>query len=184
MQAGEVIKFWFESSGSEKWYNGGDAFDAEIRTRFEPVTLSSAAHYKQYDTHEWEGNEQACLALILLFDQFPRNMYRGTKAAFAFDKWGLQIARRGIEKGFDLKTPQEQRAFYYLPFMHAENIAVQDECVTLIDMRLDNESTLFHAREHRKLIAKFGRFPYRNAVLGRKNTSTEAEFLAGGGYEP
>ena len=184
MQATAVIKFWFESTGPDKWYNGGDAFDAEIRKRFEDFCLQTAAHYKQCGTHEWEENPQTCLALILLFDQFPRNMYRGTKAAFAFDIWGLALAKLAVEKGFDLKTNQNQRAFFYMPFMHTEEIAMQDKCVRLVDMRLTGENTLFHAQEHRKLIARFGRFPYRNAVLGRTNTAEETVFLTSGGYTP
>lgn len=179
-----ILEFWFKVSGPKKWFNGGDAFDAELRLNFEAFSVEMVAEFKKMKTHIWEEDEHSALALILLFDQFPRNMYRGTKAAFAFDTWGLMIARRAIERGYDLKTAQDRRSFFYMPFMHAENMDAQDECVRLVDMRLDNANTLFHAKEHRKIIAKYGRFPYRNDVLGRINTSAEEVFLADGGYTP
>lgn len=184
MSPDEVLEFWFVASGPGKWYNGGDGFDAEIRQKFEATTIEFTAIFKKNKTHKWEQDEQSVLALILLFDQFPRNMYRGTKAAFAFDDWGLQIAQRAIERGYDLKAPQDRRAFFYMPFMHTEDLTIQDECVHLIDMRIENENTVFHAREHQKLIAKYGRFPYRNEVLGRTNTRAEEVFLRDGGYTP
>lgn len=184
MSPNEVLEFWFVVSGPEKWYNGGDGFDAEIRQKFETTSVEFAATFKKTKTHEWEKNEHSALALILLFDQFPRNMYRGTKAAFAFDDWGLLVAQRAIGKGYDLKSPQDRRAFFYMPLMHTESLSVQDECVRLIDMRIESENTVFHAHEHQKLIAKYGRFPYRNEVLSRTNTRAEEVFLRDGGYTP
>ncbi|MCF6275394.1 MAG: DUF924 domain-containing protein, partial [Robiginitomaculum sp.] len=109
---------------------------------------------------------------------------RGTKAAFAWDDLALSCAKQAIEKGYDLKTGQDRRAFFYLPFMHAEDMAAQDECVRLMDMCIDNPDNLFHAKEHRKLIARFGRYPHRNAVLGRESTDEEIEYLQSGGYSP
>ncbi|MEP1229442.1 MAG: DUF924 family protein, partial [Litorimonas sp.] len=113
-----------------------------------------------------------------------RNMYRATAASFAWDDKALIIARRFVEKAWDLKLEQDRRAFVYMPFMHAENLAMQDECVRLVDSRLDNASTLFHAKAHRKVIAEFGRFPYRNAVLGRNNTTQETTYLKSRAYRP
>ena len=111
-------------------------------------------------------------------------MYRGTKAAYAWDTKALATAQGVIDKGWDLKTPQDRRAFIYMPFMHAEDLQAQNQCVSLVDSRLDDPSTLHHAKEHRKLIKRFGRFPHRNAVLGRKSTDAEMRFLNKGGYSP
>ncbi len=111
-------------------------------------------------------------------------MYRGTRAAFAWDEKALSLAKAMVDKGWDLKISQSRRAFIYMPFMHAENIDAQDMCVKLCDSRLDNPSTLHHSIEHRKLIKRFGRFPHRNAVLGRASTDEEKAFLKGGGYSP
>ena len=111
-------------------------------------------------------------------------MYRGTSAAFAWDAQALTSAKDMIAKGWALKITQEKRAFIYMPFMHAENLSDQDESVRLIDSRLDDESTLHHAKEHRKVIKRFGRFPHRNELLGRVSTQQESRFLKNGGYKP
>ena len=180
----DILDFWFKEAGAQKWYNGGDAFDAEIRSRFETQTIETAAELRKSGKHEWQIGPDAMLALIIMLDQFPRNMYRDTKGAFAFDDLALTNANTAIEQGYDLRTLQEWRAFYYMPLMHAENLDIQNECVRLIDMRLNNESSLFHAQQHRNLIEKFGRFPHRNKILGREDTDEEKIYLAGSGYRP
>ncbi len=111
-------------------------------------------------------------------------MYRATKAAFAFDEAALQHAKVMTDRGWDLKIDQSRRAFVYMPFMHAENMTAQNESVRLIDMRLEDANTLHHAKEHRKVIERFGRFPHRNAILGRESTAEEIAFLKSGGYAP
>ena len=111
-------------------------------------------------------------------------MYRGTTAAYAFDAKALSHAEAMTDKGWDLKIDMARRSFVYMPYMHAENMSSQDECVRLMDMRLDNESNLHHAKEHRKVIKRFGRFPHRNAILGRESTAEETAFLKNGGYVP
>ena len=174
-----VLAFWYEEAGPKHWFQQSDAFDANIRQRFEETTLSLAT-----DAGAWTETAEASLALIIALDQFPRNMYRGTKAAFAFDDKALGYAQAMTDKGWDLKIDQSRRAFVYMPFMHAENLAAQNECVRLMDMRLDNENNLHHAKEHRKVIERFGRFPHRNEILGRKSTPEEAVFLKSGGYAP
>ena len=179
-----ILSFWFDEAGPQKWYKGGDSFDALIRERFEVFTVQAAAAFEEDAEHPWEEKPASALALIILLDQFCRNMYRGTKGAFAFDDLALTIAQRAVGKGFDLKLPQGQRAFFYMPYMHAEDIAMQDECVRLAGARLESENTLFHAREHQKLIVKFGRFPHRNKILGRASTQEELTFLYEGGYTP
>ena len=180
MKAEQILEFWFKQAGPSKWYHGGDAFDAEIRNRFENFSIEAAAHLKKHNSHDWGRPARSALALIIALDQFTRNMYRDTKGAFAFDALALACAQRAIDKGHDLKTDQNRRAFFYMPFMHAEDMAMQDECVRLIDMRLESENSLFHAKEHRKLIVRFGRFPHRNAILGRKSSKDETRFLHDG----
>ncbi|MCF6276163.1 MAG: DUF924 domain-containing protein [Robiginitomaculum sp.] len=182
--AKDILDFWFEQAGPTKWYTNSDAFDGDIRTKFEDFSVDAAAKIKRTGEHNWQENPDTALALIIALDQFPRNMYRDTKAAFAWDDLALVCAKQAVDKGYDLKIGQARRAFFYLPYMHAEDMAAQDECVRLMDMRIDNPDNLFHAKEHRKLIARFGRYPHRNAVLGRESTDGEMEYLNGGGYAP
>ena len=179
MAPADILEFWFEPSHRARWFRSTDAFDAQIRTRFEEVAINLAA-----GVLTWENTPEALLAKIIALDQFPRNMYRGTRAAYAWDDKALHLAKAMVEKGWDLKTPQERRAFIYMPFMHAEDLEAQNMCVKLCDSRLDNASTLHHSIEHRKLIERFGRFPHRNSVLGRAPTNEEIAFLEGGGYSP
>ena len=111
-------------------------------------------------------------------------MYRGTPAAFAWDPRALAVSERLIEKDWDIKLPQSQRAFAYMPYMHSEDMAMQDKCVDLMDRRIDDAGSLRHAKAHRMLIEQFGRFPHRNGILGRQSTEAEIKFLADGGYAP
>jgi len=182
--ARKVLGFWFEEAGRSKWFARNDAFDAEVRARFEDAAIMAAAGLKIEGRHDWQERPETALALTLMLDQFPRNMYRGTKAAYAWDDLALMVARGAVARGFDLKMPMDRRSFFYMPYMHAENLAAQDECVRLVESRLESESTLFHARAHRELIKRFGRFPHRNEVLGRENTPEETEYLRSGGYTP
>jgi uncharacterized protein (DUF924 family) len=184
VSANDILEYWFEQAGPEKWYARSDAFDASIRAKFEEFSVSAAAQLKKQSKHSWQEEPTTALALIITLDQFPRNMYRENKGAFAWDGLALSCAQQAVERGFDLETEMNRRQFFYLPYMHAEDLATQDECVRLIDTRLDSSSNLFHAKAHRKLIADFGRFPHRNEMLGRENTDAEKEFLADGGYTP
>ena len=179
-----ILQFWFEDAGPKKWYQKSDAFDAEIRARFEDMSMELAAKLSRKPPHDWEQSPDSTLALIIALDQFPRNMYRGTKAAFAWDALSLATAKRLVARNHDLKIAQERRAFVYMPYMHSEELADQDSCVALVDQRLDDSNTLHHAREHRKVIDRFGRFPHRNEILGRTSTAQETKFLESGGYAP
>lgn len=179
----DILTFWFDEAGPKRWYQKSDAFDAEIRARFEAAATDAAAA-KKAGTHPWEKEPNSALALIIMLDQFPRNMYRGNRAAFAWDDLALSVAEDMTEKGWDLKIPQARRAFVYMPYMHSEDLAVQTRCVELMDSRVDNESNLHHAKEHRKVIERFGRFPHRNEILGRESTPEETAFLKSGGYSP
>ena len=182
--ADDILKFWFETSGPKDWFSKNDAFDSEIRKRFESQAVEFADDLSRMKTHPLEETPDGSLALILTLDQFPRNMYRDTKAMFAWDQLSLAAANRAVEKGFDIKIDQSRRAFVYMPFMHSESLDDQNRCVGLCDSRLTDDSTLRHAKAHRTLIERFGRFPHRNAVLGRAGTPEEIEFLESGGYAP
>lgn len=181
--AQDILTFWFEQTEKKLWFNPTDAFDAAIRQKYETLAITLSAQMGR-GPHPWEAQLDSHFALIIALDQFPRNMFRGTAASFAWDGQALSAAQRFVEKGRDLKLPQSRRAFAYMPFMHAEDLAVQAESVRLIDSRLDDASTLFHAKAHMKLIEEFGRFPHRNSVLGRESRPEEISYLKNGGYRP
>lgn len=180
----DILKFWFEQSGPKKWFAKSDAFDADIRARFESSTLDLAADLASENAHKWEADPNSALALVIALDQFPRNMYRGTKAMFAYDELSLSAAKRAVEAGHDYKCPQAQRQFFFMPYMHSESLADQTRCVELVEARLSSENTLHHAKMHRRTIERFGRFPHRNDVLGRESLPEEIAYLKEGGYAP
>ena len=178
-----ILHFWFVEAGADSWWKKSDAFDAEVRTRFESDAITLAGQLQSVP-HAWEARLDHSLALIIALDQFPRNMYRDTSAAFAWDHLALGAAERLIEKGWDLELPEHRRQFVYMPLMHAEDLDRQNQCVELFKTRMDQGNNLFHAEAHRDLIKKFGRFPHRNSILGRKSTPEETAFLDAGGYSP
>lgn len=183
-KADDILKFWFETAGPKRWFSKSDAFDSDVRGRFETVSIDLAAYLTRHKTHPWEADAPGALALIVALDQFPRNMYRGTKAMFAWDGLSLSAAKRAVDTGHDYKTDQSRRAFIYMPYMHSEHAEDQQRCVDLCDARLTDESTLRHAKAHYTVIERFGRFPHRNPVLGRESTAEETQFLESGGYAP
>jgi uncharacterized protein (DUF924 family) len=173
----QVVAFWVEA-GSAAWYKKSDAFDRAIQARF------GDAHYEaaRGELENWEASAEGALALLLLLDQFPRNMFRDSPHAFATDGLALAIARRAIENGHDEAFEMPVRQFFYLPFMHAENLDAQEECVQLCEAHTSPENVRF-AVIHRDIIAQFGRFPHRNALFGRETTAAEQAFLEGGGFK-
>lgn len=179
-----VLQFWFDHAGPKRWFSVDPAFDAQMRRRFGPAChalrrLSSVAD------HPWLVEPDSALALVILLDQAPRNVWRGSNAAFSLDPLARGAADAMLAAGFDWALPQTRRAFVYMPLMHSEDIEDQALCVALCEERLPgDESTQRHARAHRDLIARFGRFPHRNVALGRDTTEAEREFLDGGGYAP
>ena len=183
-RAANILEFWFEEIQPENWFNANAHLDSIIRNNFEKILNEVSAQLRTQGHHKWQDNKDTSLALVILLDQFPRNIYRGTKGAFSYDDLALKCARIAIDKGHDFATAQSRRMFYYLPFMHSENIIAQNECVKLVEMRIDNPDNLFHAKAHRKLIERFGRFPHRNKVLGRKSSKEEDLYLKSGGYRP
>lgn len=170
-----IIAFWREAS-ADRWFTKDAAFDDEIRRRF-MASYEAAAAGKLTD---WEQSAEGALALLLLLDQFPRNMFRGEARAFATDPLARTIASRAILNGFDGAFP-EMRGFFYLPFEHSENLADQERALALFKAAGD-EDGLKWAELHADIIRRFGRFPHRNAVLGRVTTPEEQAFLDGGGF--
>lgn len=170
----EIIHFWAEEVGEARWFQSDPKLDSEIASRFGEAYASG----RDGTLTAWEETPEGALALLLLLDQFPRNMFRGRAQAFATDAQVRAIAGRAIARGFDLEIAGDLRAFFYSPFMHSEHMPDQERCVTLVTERLGQHSHQYpYARAHRDVIAKFGRFPGRNAALGRTSTPAEIEFL-------
>lgn len=178
MEFGDVLEFWLEDCGPEDWYVGGEELDTRIRDRFAPAWDAARAG----GLTTWEGSAPGSLALLILTDQFPRNMFRGDARAFATDAIARDVARRALGRGFDTATDLPQRQFFYLPFEHSESLTDQERAVRLIAGRMEAPETLLHARAHRDIIRQFGRFPFRNDALGRSTTPAEQAFLDAGAY--
>jgi uncharacterized protein (DUF924 family) len=169
-----VIQFWRDEIGRRRWFDDDPALDATIRARFEPLWQRARAGALD----GWQASVEGALALVIVLDQFPRNMFRGRAEAFATDPQALAAARRAVAAGYDRRVPDLLRPFFYLPFMHAEDLATQDECIALFAERLGPDTyNLPYARAHRDVIARFGRFPARNAALGRVSTLAETTYL-------
>lgn len=177
MTPGEVLAFW-RDAGASKWFNGGAGFDAECRGRFLDAHLEAARR----ECEAWMGDAEGALALVLLLDQIPRNVFRGSAHAFATDGLARDYARRAVDAGFDQRIDPPMRLFFYMPFEHSEEMADQDRSLQLITA-MGDAGYADYARRHRDAIARFGRFPHRNAVLGRTSTPEEQAWLdAGGGF--
>lgn len=170
----DVLKFWFTELTPEDWYSGKPETDVLVRERF------GALHneLKASPPPEVETDPRAALAAVIVFDQFPRNIYRRQPDAFSSDDLALRIARDALDKGFDTSMTNAEKQFLYMPFMHSEVLSDQERCVDLFKS-LDNEEGLKYALDHLDIIARFGRFPHRNRVLGRTTTEAEAAFLEG-----
>lgn len=172
----DIIGFW-RAAGPDKWFKKRPAFDDAIRLKFEPV--HHAAARGEYDA--WAGTAEGALALLILLDQFPRNVYRNSAHAFATDAKARTIARAAIERGFDREVDPLLRNFFYLPFEHSEDLTDQDYCLALTTEAGKADDIKWSAI-HRDIIVRFGRFPHRNTALGRRNTPEEEAFLASGGF--
>ena len=172
----EVLTFW-RDAGPDKWWRKDETFDRAVRSKFLGVHEAAA----RGDLAAWEESAEGALALVILLDQFPRNMFRGSPHAFATDPLARAVADRAIARGFDRATDETLRSFFYMPFMHSEALADQDRCVALFEA-LGQAGQAEFATGHRDIIAKFGRFPHRNRIVGRDTTRAEQEFLDGGGF--
>lgn len=173
--ARSVTAFW-RAAGPSRWFRKDEAFDAEFRSRF--LAAHEAAARGELD--HWADSADGALALLILLDQFPRNSFRGTARMFATDGQARQLARAALAAGWDRQVGEDLRNFFYLPFMHSEALADQDLALTLTAAL--GENALHHARVHRDIIVRFGRFPHRNPLLGRSSTAEEQRFLDEGGF--
>jgi uncharacterized protein (DUF924 family) len=173
----DVLAFWREA-GPDRWYDRDEVFDTAIRTRFLPTYEAAAAG----GLSDWETTADGALALVIVLDQFPRNMFRDDPRAYAADPPARAVADRAIVRGFDQQVGAGERLFFYLPFEHSEEAPDQARSVAL-HRALDDADSLKWAQLHADIIARFGRFPHRNAVLGRKTTPDEQAFLDSCGFK-
>lgn len=176
----EIIAFWTQA-GPTRWFARSDAFDVQIRERFEAAHHAAA----RGELDAWTGTAQGALALLLLLDQFPRNLFRGSAHAYATDGKARAIADIALAAGHERDVDAILQPFFLLPFEHSEDLAHQDRAVALaeaLQARTGDARTLQWARLHRDVIARFGRFAHRNAALGRAGTPEEIAFLAAGGF--
>lgn len=169
----DILTFWFSDSVKRLWFNSTPAFDAEIKAQFEDVYTAALAG----NLSAWQNSADGCVALVVILDQFPLNMYRGLQESFGGEVKAREIAKDAIKNGFDGQIPDEQKAFLYMPLMHSENIADQDLSVSLFEAAGLKENLRF-ANHHRDIVRRFGRFPHRNKILGRPSTQEELDYLA------
>lgn len=172
----DILSFW-RAAGEERWWTKSDAFDADIRARFMPLWQQAAAGKLDH----WTNSDEGTLALVIVLDQFPRNMFRNDPRAFSTDAKACGVAHDAIALGVDCRVDADLRQFLYLPLMHSEQLADQETCVNLF-AQLENEKNTQFALIHADIIRKFGRFPHRNPVLGRATTPDEQAFLDSGGF--
>ena len=182
-EPGEILDFWFGHEGEpgygefrDEWFQENEEFDRQIRERFmEDYERAARGEYE-----DWREAPESCLALVILLDQFPRNLFRGDARTHATDGKALDISREAVRKGLDRKLPPFQRHFLYMPFMHGESAEDQHRSVMLfrgLATEEDGPDVTEFAEGHRDVIKRFGRFPHRNRILGRPSTPEEVEFL-------
>lgn len=170
-----VLRFWFDDHAHDDWFKGGEPFDERIRERFLGVYEDGASGALDH----WQDTALGCVALCLVLDQFPRNLFRGDPRSYATDAAARAVCNHAIDQGFDRDDALsgDHRLFLYLPLEHSEDLADQQRCVELCRERIGNEEFVDFALQHLRIIERFGRFPHRNAVLGRASTEEELAFL-------
>lgn len=172
MQVKDILDFWYTAPMPEHWFNSTPAIDAEIRERFESTWVEAKAG----KLDAWQQTAEGCLALCIVLDQFPLNMYRGEARSFSTEQQAVAITKHAIAQGFDQQLASERVMFLYMPLMHSEHLADQDESVRLFTAAGLLENARF-AEHHRGIVQRFGRFPHRNAALERESTPAELEYL-------
>ena len=168
----DIIRFWFSERVAKLWFNSTEEFDNELRQKYE--TVYNDAVVGKYDG--WMQSPEGALALIILFDQLPLNIYRGNKQSFATESRARDVARYALSHSFDRSLTDSQKAFMYMPFMHSENMEDQDLSIELFE-GADLKNNIKFAHHHRSIIERFGRFPHRNRILDRESTDAELEYL-------
>ncbi len=171
----ELLQFWYSEPMCKHWFRSTEAIDKHMRDQYEALWQQAA----RGELDQWADTAEACLALIILLDQFPLNMYRGDRLSYSTESAAVHWALHAIDRGYDLQLPKDRLSFLYMPLMHSENLKHQDLAVEKFE-QAGLESNLRFARHHRDLIRCFGRFPHRNAILGRESTAEEQVYLASG----
>jgi uncharacterized protein (DUF924 family) len=176
MTPADILAFWREA-GRDRWYEKDEAFDAEVRRRYLDLWHKAAAG----ELSSWEASDDGALALTIVLDQFPRNMFRGDARTYATDPLALEVAGRAIARGDDARIDPILIEFIYMPFMHSEDLPDQLRCVELF-RKTGNAENLGYAERHADIVRRFGRFPHRNRLLDRATTADEQAFLDAGGF--
>lgn len=180
MTPGDLVDFWFSEYSRQYWFSSTPEYDREVHSRFEPLWEQG----RDGQLADWEETATGALALVILLDQLPLNMFRGRPQGFASEAQSQEVADRAIVRGLDAALTDEQKAFLYLPFMHSESLVDQDRSVSLFEQAGLDDNVKW-ARHHREIVRRFGRFPHRNAILGRESTPGELQWLASSaGYRP
>lgn len=174
--AEDVLGFWREA-GPELWFRGGEKFDHRCREHLLDAHMAAS----RGELAHWGDSADSALALVLLLDQIPRNVFRGSAHAYATDPLACAVAERAVGHGFDRQVDPALRTFFYLPFVHCESMLAQDRAVELYHTMAEPDAGKW-ALHHRAIIQRFGRFPHRNPLLGRATTPTEQEWLDAGGF--
>lgn len=169
----EILEFWYAAEMRPRWFASTPELDAAIRHKYETLWRSATAG----ELDDWKRTPEGCLALVIVLDQFPLNMFRGQALSFSSEQQAVEATRHALAQGYPQRLPADRLSFLYMPLMHSEDLADQDLSVELFE-QAGLESNLRFARHHRELIRKFGRFPHRNAILGRESTSEETAYLA------
>ena len=172
MQATDILNFWYTPPMSQHWFSSTAAIDADIRTRFESTWVAA----KTGELDAWKQTPEGCLALCIVLDQFPLNMYRGQALSFSTEQQAIAITKQALAQGFDQQLPPERLMFLYMPLMHSEQLADQEASVRLFAAAGLMDNARF-AEHHQGIVQRFGRFPHRNAALGRESTPAELEYL-------
>lgn len=180
MQPKKLLDFWFSEAVRPFWFQSTANFDADLKERFEPAWLQAA----KGEYADWQATADGALALVILLDQMPLNMYRNQAKAFSTEALSRVVASCAIEQGLDQQLPQDRRGFLYIPFMHSENLSDQNRAVALFDAAGLSNNLRF-AKHHREIIRRFQRFPHRNAILKRDSTAAEIAWLSSSeGFNP
>jgi len=170
----EVLEFWFRESSRPRWFENDADFDREIAERFR----ADHARAVKGGCDAWQATPEGALALVIVLDQFSRNLFREDPRAFAADAQARTVAAQAIDRGFDMGVPIERRIFFYMPFEHSESLEDQRRCLRLVRERCNIERYIDYAASHLKVIERFGRFPHRNKALGRESTEAEITYMA------
>lgn len=170
----DVLDFWYKELSPSQWFKGGDELDKLIQARFEKTVRAAVAG----ELDDWADTPRGRLALIIVLDQFTRNIFRNSGESFAYDEKAQKLTREGLEKNMDENLIFSEKHFFYMPLMHAEDVAMQKECVEKFkELKAYADNILWFADWHLDVVEKFGRFPHRNALLGRSSTPEEEAFL-------